>query len=391
MLLDGFFDIINKIWKYKFFDNEYVDKIFSASIIVACAWLIIKVLLELILNHIVKSDTRESPLSIYRGIVLAIFMMFLITPLFQFGHKASTELTKSVIQISGISSEEGTESGISKMLVQSMSNDDEMKKDDKKHLINNWRSVDINDTDRSGLKKYYKYSVNFFVLSLLSILVVFLLFFVAIQMSKRVLEIALYRILAPFCCISLISNHSKSFSVWVKCTMGAFLVTSVQFVSIGLMINMIGNAISKNGNLVGIFLIIGALLFIINTPQIVNSLLGQQSGLMSAFGDIQSMLAIGTGLKAGMSLTSGALVKGASVIPKGAGYLSGVKNQFSNYKSNGSSFMGAMGKTMASEMARPFVSGFQRASSSMKNNFNEGKSRSSYSSFNFNNKGGKKE
>lgn len=316
--------------------------------------------------------------------------MFLVTPLFQFGHKASTELTKSVIQISGISSEEGTESGISKMLVQSMSNDDEMKKDDKKHLINNWRSVDINDTERKGLTKYYKYSVNFFVLSLLSILVVFLLFFVAIQMSKRVLEIALYRILAPFCCISLISNHSKSFSVWVKCTMGAFLVTSVQFVSLGLMINMIGNAISENGNLVGIFLIIGALLFIINTPQVVNSLLGQQSGLMSAFGDIQSMLAIGTGLKAGMSLTSGALVKGASVVPRSVGYGVGVKNQFSNYRSNGSSFMGALGKTVASEMARPFVSAFQRASSNMRNNFNDGKSKSSYSSFNFN-KGGKKE
>ena len=262
-MLDGFFDIINKIWKYKFFDNEYVDKIFSASIIVACAWLVIKVLLELILNHIVRSDNRESPLSVYRGIVLAIFMMFLITPLFQFGHQASTELTKSVIQISGISSEKDTESGISKMLVQSMSNDDEMKKDDKKYLINNWRSVDINDTTRKGLTKYYKYSVNFFVLSLLSILVVFLLFFVAIQMSKRVLEIALYRILAPFCCISLLSSHSKSFSVWLKCTMGAFLVTSVQFVSIGLMINMIGDAINENGNLVGIFLIIGALLFII--------------------------------------------------------------------------------------------------------------------------------
>ena len=372
-MLDGFFDIINKIWKYKFFDNEYVDKIFSASIIVACAWLVIKVLLELILNHIVRSDNRESPLSVYRGIVLAIFMMFLITPLFQFGHQASTELT------------------ISKMLVQSMSNDDEMKKDDKKYLINNLRSVDINDTTRKGLTKYYKYSVNFFVLSLLSILVVFLLFFVAIQMSKRVLEIALYRILAPFCCISLLSSHSKSFSVWLKCTMGAFLVTSVQFVSIGLMINMIGDAINENGNLVGIFLIIGALLFIINTPQIVNSLLGQQSGIMSAFGDIQSMLAIGTGLKAGASLTAGALVKGASVIPKGVGYAAGVKNQFSNYRSNGSSFMGAMGKTMASEMARPFVSGFQRASSSMKNNFNEGKATSSYSSFNFKNKGGNKE
>lgn len=27
-LLDGFFDIIDKIWRYKFFDNEYVNKIY---------------------------------------------------------------------------------------------------------------------------------------------------------------------------------------------------------------------------------------------------------------------------------------------------------------------------------------------------------------------------
>ena len=32
-LLDGFFDIINKIWRFEFFNNSYVDKIFNASII----------------------------------------------------------------------------------------------------------------------------------------------------------------------------------------------------------------------------------------------------------------------------------------------------------------------------------------------------------------------
>ena len=367
-----------------------MDKIFSGAIIIACAWLIIKILLELILNHIIKSDNRESPLSIYRGIVLTIAMMFLITPLFQFGYNASTELTNSVIKISGILSEDGTESGISKMLVQSMANNDEMMEDDKNNLINHWSEIDINATINLGFDKYYRYSVNFFVLSLLSILVVFLLFFVAIQMARRVLEIALYRVLAPFCSISLLSNHSKSFSVWLKCTMGAFLVTSVQFVSIGLMINMVGTAINESGSLVGIFLIIGALLFIINTPQIVNSLLGQQSGIMSAFGDIQSMIAIGTGLKAGLSITKGALTSGVSVIPRSAGYVSGVKNQFSNYKKSGSNFASAFGKTAFSEMGRPFASAFRRTSNSFKNNFYEGKSKGSHSSFNFKGKGGDK-
>ena len=71
-LLDGLFGILNNIWRYKFFDNEYVTKIFNGAIIVACSWLTLKVIIELIMNYIVKDEERSSPLSVYRGIVLAI-------------------------------------------------------------------------------------------------------------------------------------------------------------------------------------------------------------------------------------------------------------------------------------------------------------------------------
>ena len=50
-LLDGFFDVLDTIWRFKFFDNEYVNKVFSASIIVACSWLVLKVVIELIMNY----------------------------------------------------------------------------------------------------------------------------------------------------------------------------------------------------------------------------------------------------------------------------------------------------------------------------------------------------
>ena len=36
LLLDGMFLIIDDIWKFKFFDNPYVNKIYSSAIIVAC-------------------------------------------------------------------------------------------------------------------------------------------------------------------------------------------------------------------------------------------------------------------------------------------------------------------------------------------------------------------
>ena len=39
LLLDGMFLIIDDIWKFKFFDNPYVNKIYSSAIIVACTWL----------------------------------------------------------------------------------------------------------------------------------------------------------------------------------------------------------------------------------------------------------------------------------------------------------------------------------------------------------------
>ena len=354
---------MDKIWRYKFFDNEYVNKIFSGALIVACSWLVLKVVIELIMNYIVKNDGRGSPLVIYRGIVLAIVMMFLINPLFQFGYQFSTKLTDAVISVSSMSSSSSAEGTISASLIRSMSFDDEMEESNKNELLANWKTIDINETEGgvAGIGDVYKYSINFIMLVILSIVTVFLLFFVAIQMAKRVMEIALFKIIGPFCCTSLTSNQSKTFETWSKSTMGLFLITVVQYVCIGLLLNMFGSAIQDNGTLTGIFLIIGALLFIITTPTLINSLLGQQSGIMSAFGDIQSMMALGSGVSAGLSVAGNSLASAVSVVPKGAGYFSGVKQQFNNYKENGSSTLGALGKTAASEMGRPFVSAYQKA------------------------------
>ena len=333
-LLDGFFDILDKIWRFKFFDNDYVDKVFQASIIVACSWLILKVVLELVMNHIVKNDGKGNPLTIYRGVVLAIVIMFLIPSLFTFGHKVSTKMTEAVISINAVENTSSTESKISNAIVSSMVHEKETKKEDAEYVAKHWKTVDINETERddSGTE-VYKYSLNLFMLIVLSIVVLFLFFFIAIQMSKRVIEIALYKILGPFCCTSLTSG-SKAFQTWTKCTMGAFLVTVAQFVSIGLLFNLFGTAFEQSNILVGLFLIIGALLFIINTPQIVTSLLDQQAGAMSGFGDMQSLMAIGNGIKSGFSVAGGAAQMGLSAVSKvsgGAGKIGGnVANMFRN-------------------------------------------------------------
>lgn len=344
-LLDGFFNIIDKIWRYQFFNNEYVNKIFSGAIIVASSWLILKVIIELIMNFIVKNDGKGNPLTIYRGIVIAIVMMFLITPLFNFGHNISTMLTDDVIKVSGLNTGTNAETKISKAIVRAMVYDNETKEDDIDYVVSNWKSVDINSTEGGvlGIGDCYKYSLNFFMLIVLSIITIFLLFFVAIQMAKRIMEIALFKIIAPFCCTSL-TNNSKSFEVWCKSSMGLFLVTVVQFISIGLMLNMFNSAFQDNGTMVGIFLVIGALLFIISTPTIINSLLGQQSGMMSAFGDIQSLMAVGQATTQGLGLakagTMGALSVGASVIGKGGNLVSGGVNKISNLLRKGTILTG---------------------------------------------------
>lgn len=365
------------MWQYKFFDNEYVNKIFSGALIVACAWLTVKVMIELIMNHIIKNDGRDSPLTIFKGVVLAITMMFLISPLFTFGYQVSNSLNNAVISVSGMSSKSSDNEGtISKAIITSMVYDDEMEKKDRDYLIEHWKTVDINQKEGgiAGIGDVYTYSVDFFMLVVLSIVTVFLLFFIAIQIAKRVMEIALFKILGPFCCTSLTTNNPQAFQTWCKSTMGLFLITVVQFVSLGLMLNMFGSAIKDNGTMAGIFLILGALLFIISSPTMVSSLLGQQSGLMTAFGDMQSIMAMGQGIRAGISgagfgvLSAGnKLANGVSVIPKSIGYMSGVKTQFNNYKASADGNLTALRKTAFSEFRKPFASAYNHMRESYEN------------------------
>lgn len=368
-ILDELFKIIDQIWRFEFFNSDYVKKVYSAVIIVACSWLALKAMIELIMNHIIKNDDNSNPLKIYRGIVIAIVMMFLIAPMFNFGMKLSTKMTEAVISISSLDSGENAESAMSRVLVASMVYEHEMDNEDIGVLVSNWKNIDINDTSGGflGFGDTYRYSLNFFMLIVLALVTVCLLCFVAIQMAKRVMEIALFKIIGPFCCTDLISNNPSTFNTWLKNVIGLFLATIVQFISLGLLINMFGLSFKGTKLMTGVFLIIGALLFVINTPNFVNTLLGQNTGLMSALGDMQSLLVMKHSVGASMGLAKGALSSTAKVIPKSVGQAKGLSTQFNNYKSNGSGTLGALGKTALSEAGRPFVNSFQK----LRDNFND--------------------
>ncbi len=316
--LNNIFNTIDKVWRYQFFDNEYVNKIFGGALIVACSWLVLKTIIELVMNYIIKNDERSSPFVVYRGVLIAIVMMFLITPLFQFGQNVSTALNDAVLEVSSMT-DTNSDTSLSSSIIRAMVYDNEMEEDKIEELVSNYKTIDINETTGGfvGLGDVYVYSLNFFMLFVISIIMVFLLFYVGIQIASRVMEIALYKVIGPFCCTSLTTSQAGAFNVWCKSTMGAFLVTVVQFVCIGLLLNLCADASNDTGIGASIFLILGALIFIITTPTIIKTLLNQQSGVSEGLGGIQSIIAMASSTGRGLSYAKDKAVSIGSAIVNG--------------------------------------------------------------------------
>ena len=301
ILLDGMFLIIDDIWRFKFFDNPYVNKIYSAAIIVACTWLILKVVLEIVMHYFVNQEDNSSPTRVFKGIIISIVLMFLIPPLFNWGYDLSSKMTQYVISASSTAETSPTsiEASMSSMILTAFADDEKMYEKDKKYFIENWWSVDYNEVVDDGLfsSGKYKYSFNTFTIFLVGLVVVVLLLFIGIQVAKRVIELALYKAIAPFVCTSMVSNRSRAFEVWVKGVMGAFLVTTVQYLCIGILFNVFGQVSSGTSYAMSVILIvIGALLFIISSPQLVSALLNANTGAISNMGELHTLAAMGTSM-----------------------------------------------------------------------------------------------
>lgn len=382
LLLDGMFSVINEVWQFKFFDNEYVNTIFGGAIIFAGTWIILKVMLEFLINHILKNDNNQNPLTIFKGIALAITVMFLITPIFNWGFQFSTSLTNSVIEVTNSSS--GIENSISSAVIESMANNDSMRQEDKIEFIANWRTIDYNEKDKSGLftKDTYKYDFNLFMLIIVSILILFLLLFIGIQMAKRVVELALYRIIGPVVATSLTNPKSKAFQTWSKGAIALFLVTSIQFICLGLLINVFGSTIDQSSNIMtSLLLLIGGLLFVITSPNVVSSLLGENIGAMGAFNDIQTTVMMGAGAGMGLNVAKtgvmGALAKGSSVmniVPKSAGLVKGMGDQYKNVRASGESKLSSLAKVGINQIGSPFKSKFDNQFNKFKDIYSHSRS-----------------
>ena len=303
ILLDGIFLIIDDIWKFKFFDNPYVNKIYSATIIVACTWLTLKVIIEIIMKYFINQDDNSSPTRVFKSIIFSIVMMFLIPTIFNWGYDISSKLTQYTISVSSNAetSPVAFEATMSSMILTAFADNSKMEEGDKKYFIENWWSVDYNEVINDGLldSGEYKYSFHTFSVFIVGFLVVILLMFVGIQVAKRVIELALYKAIAPFVCTSLISNQSHTFEVWSKGVIGTFLVTTVQYLCIGILFNVFGSVVSGTSYAMSVILIIiGALLFIVSSPQLVSALLNANTGTMANMSELHTMAALGTSMLA---------------------------------------------------------------------------------------------
>lgn len=303
ILLDGMFSIIEDIWKFKFFDNDYVKKIYSAAIIVACTWLILKVIIEIIMHYFINQDDNSSPTRVFKGVIFSIAMMFLIPPIFNWGFNLSSRMTQYVISASSTAdiSPGSLEATMSSMILTAFADDSKMTKEDQKYFVEKWFTVDYNEVTNDGLldSGEYKYSFHTFSIFLIGLIVLVLLMFIGIQVAKRVIELALYKAIAPFVCTSLISIRSHAFEVWVKGVMGAFLVTAVQYLCIGILFNVFGSVIQGTENpLSVVIIVIGVLLFIVSSPQLISTLLNANTGTLSNMSELHSLTAIGTSMLA---------------------------------------------------------------------------------------------
>lgn len=303
ILLDGAFLVIDDIWRFKFFDNEYVTKIYQAAIIVASTWLILKVFIEIIMHFFVNQDENSSPTRIFKGIIFSIVMMFLIPPIFSWGYDLSSNMTQYVVSVSSndTTNSSSFESSMSSMIMTAFANDNQMEEEDKEYFIENWFTANYNEVVNDGLldSGQYKYSFNTFPIFIVSLLVFVLMIFIGIQVAKRVIELALYKAIAPFVCTSLISLKTNTFEFWCKGVLGTFLVTTVQYLCIGILFNVFGSVVKDtNYTMSVIIIVIGALLFIISSPQLVSALLNTNTGAMSNMNELHSFTALGTSLLA---------------------------------------------------------------------------------------------
>ena len=215
-----------------------------------------------------------------------------------------------------------------------------------------------------GSAKYYKYTYNFLVSTIVGILLVLMLLGITIDIAKRVFKLIILEVVAPIPIMSLIdpkSSKDGAFSHWLKSLISTFLDIFIKlgllYVIIMLVQLIVNQKLFQNypeffedplrASYLTVILILGLIFFAKEAPKFIKDSLGiKDSGAGLGTGLGAAVGAVG-GLVGGRSL-SGMLtgaVAGASADPKQGAWAAG-RDTAGKIRTGDKNYSGGLGATL---------------------------------------------
>ena len=215
-----------------------------------------------------------------------------------------------------------------------------------------------------GSAKYYKYTYNFLVSTIVGILLVLMLLGITIDVAKRVFKLIILEVVAPIPIMSLIdpkSSKDGAFSHWLKSLISTFLDIFIKlgllYVIIMLVQLIVNQKLFQNypeffedplrSSYLTVILILGLIFFAKEAPKFIKDSLGiKDSGAGLGTGLGAAVGAVG-GLVGGRSL-SGMLTgaaAGASADPKQGAWAAG-RDTAGKIRTGDKNYSGGLGATL---------------------------------------------
>ena len=324
-------DIIIPFANLSFMDNEFVKTGFDAFQKIAIPLLSFAVIMQ-ILIHSVKGDLNDKLKKVMIGAILSSLVIAGVQPVVSFLNTKSIELAQTLSTDDDLAS---LDDSLTVAFIQGANAG--IDTDEAKAFVEDIKKPDFdyNATVKEGENKgEYKYTLNLFSTLAIGLIMLFMLTYVAFQILLRGISLAFLLLFAPFASVTLVMEDTGGWrytqnQIMHNLIMNVFqlyiLLFSIKFMSVTDDINAFGK----------VLIIIVALLFVIQTPQMIAGMFGgQSSSLMST---AQSAL---MGANAGRALTMGAVGAGLATL----GSLgNGIKGVFSG---GGKGMLGLAGNSV---------------------------------------------
>lgn len=267
------------------------------------------------IKNIIELDGQQNTI-VYRRTLFAVIWMFMSVAVFQYSVPIVGYLTQAAVSISGTPSEgtlDFSTNIASSLLAQSTSNPTKYQPEIHKQIQDGSFDASIRCEDSKGIcpsgtdEKAYVFSLGkMLVIGLLTFIVSFLTLIVGVQVARRLLETVVLKTLAPLCASSWISDaQAQRARTWQKMSVGVLLATAGQLfaISIGVVVlSQLNTVIDGTGGafVYGyVLLVIGIMLFIIFTPNTINTLVDGQTSISEG---LQELVALGSASSAASNL-----------------------------------------------------------------------------------------